>query len=312
MKDEIIVVGSLNMDLVTRVKQRPAVGETVLGKQFFTSFGGKGANQAFAAAKLGGNVRMVGKVGNDHYGRDMISWLQRSNIRTDFIAVDAEEASGIAVIVIDARADNSIIVVPGANGKLLPADIAKLTEPIRNAKLLVLQLEIPLETAMQAIEIASACRVPVLLDPSPVPDGEFPASLFGKISYIAPNSTELRHLSGVEITDDESVIRASQILLEKGVQCVLAKLGERGALMSTREETHHIPGFQVKAVDTTAAGDTFIGAFAAGIVQGWPLRECARFANAAAALTVTRYGAQDSMPSLKETTDFLKKAGADS
>lgn len=310
MRDEIVVIGSLNTDLVTKVKHRPSVGETILGEEFFTSPGGKGANQAAAAAKFDGKVRMIGKVGGDHYGAELISHLKKSQVNTDSIFVDAKEVSGIATIIVDDQGDNSIIVVPGANNKLLPTEINNLKPIVENAKLLVLQLEIPLETVMQAIEIASAANVPVLLDPSPVPEQGLPAQLLNKISFLTPNMTELNHLSGRKAIDLESAIISSKILLDQGVQCVLAKLGEQGAVVSTNEEVYHVPGFPVEVIDTTAAGDTFIGALAAGMTKDLPLRECVRMANAAAALTVTKYGAQDSMPSLQETQSLMKRMEA--
>ena len=227
MKEEIAVVGSLNMDLVTKVKRRPTNGETIIGKGFFTSPGGKGGNQAFAAAKLGGNVRMIeSRGGPPRTGTAFLS--SRVSGFIDSVYMDTNETSGVAVIIVDDDANNSIIVIPGANNKLSAKNIRELRPYIANAKLLIVQLEIPLESAMQSIDIAVEHHIPVLLDPSPVPEGGVPAEILQKVSYLTPNVTELQQLSGIQVSDYESVVRASQILSTRGFNVYWPKWANRG------------------------------------------------------------------------------------
>ncbi len=303
--NEIVVIGSLNTDMVTKVRDRPEIGETIMGETFFTSPGGKGANQAYAAAALGGNVRMIGRVGGDHFGQELIDQLKKVNVKTDSIIVDSTDTSGKANIIIDQNGDNSIIVIPGANDNLSVEDIRQQSKYLLQAKLIVIQLEIPIETVKEAIKIAASNHIPVLMDPSPVPKLGISDELISKTTYIAPNITELSHLTGRTITDYKSVVLSSEKLLNKGVKCVFAKLGNQGAVVSTNKGVFHVPGYNVNAVDTTAAGDTFIGALAATIIRDLPINECVKIANAAAALTVTRYGAQNAMPTLEETNQFI-------
>jgi ribokinase len=305
MKEEIVVVGSLNLDMVTKVRERPKIGETIICEEYFNSPGGKGANQAYSSAALGGVVRMIGKVGNDPHGQELIAQLKKINVKTDAILIDPAETTGIANIIIDKNGDNSIIVIPGANHKLAIKDIRQFQEYILNAKLVVLQLEIPIETVKEVINIAFSNNIPILLDPSPVPDGGLEEELLKKITYITPNITELNQLTGKTITNNESVYNCSGILLEKGIKYVFAKLGNRGVVVSSQEESYHVPGFAVKTLDTTAAGDTFIGALATTITKNMPISECVKTANAAAAITVTRFGAQNAMPTLTETKEFI-------
>jgi len=302
---QIVVVGSLNMDMVVQVDRRPGVGETVMGRRFFTSPGGKGANQAYAAARLGGSVSMVGRTGADVFGEQLIRHLKKAGVQTEGIAACEEASSGVAFITIDAQGENNIIVVPGANHRLTAEDIRLNADRIKSCGLLVVQLEIPMETVMEAVRLARHHRVPVLLDPAPA--CPLPDELLGMVHYLTPNESEMQQLTGKKVRDPETAFQAAEALLSRGVRVVLAKLGENGVAVLSRTERFHMPGFQVNAVDTTAAGDTFAGALAVALTEGKSLAEAVRFANAASAISVTRFGAQSSMPDRAETEAFLNE-----
>jgi len=305
MNKQIVVVGSLNMDMVVQVDRRPGIGETILGRRFFTSPGGKGANQAYAAARLGGSVFMVGKTGADMFGEQLLRHLKEAGVQTEGIAACEEESSGVACITIDAQGENNIIVVPGANHRLTAEDIRQNEARIQSGGLLVVQLEIPMEAVLEAVRLAHHHRVPVLLDPAPA--CPLPDELLGMVHYITPNESEMQQLTGKKVHDPETAFQAAEELLARGVRIVFAKRGENGVAVLSRSERFHMPGFRVNAVDTTAAGDTFAGALAVALTEGKSLSEAVRFANAASALSVTRYGAQSSMPDRSETEAFLNE-----
>lgn len=301
---EIVVVGSLNMDMVVQVERRPMPGETLLGSQFFMSPGGKGANQAYAAGNLGASVTMIGALGDDVFADTIRNNLTSVGVETSPIKSIPQQSSGVALISIDANGDNSIIVAPGANQSIKREDIHHHESIITKAKLLIVQLEIPLEVVIEAVTIAHQAGVPVLLDPAPAQP--LPDHLLSMVDYITPNETEIYQLTGIKVTDVHTATMAAEILLNKGVKTVFAKLGSKGVTVVTSDRIETFIGYDVVAVDTTAAGDAFAGAIGVAIVEGKSVWEAAQFANAVGALTVTRYGAQQSMPDRHETEQLIQ------
>jgi ribokinase len=302
---DIIVVGSLNMDLVVKVPYMPAPGETISGSDLQTIPGGKGANQAAAAAKMGGNVAMIGKVGQDAFGPRLLKALNDVGADTTHVKIESDSASGTAVIVVDGKGENSIVISPGANGKVSKAYIDEMETVISKAKIVLLQHEIPLDTVEHVINLASKHHVPVILNPAPA--NPVPQHLFSKIDYFIPNETESRILTGIEVTDLNSAKQAAQKFIEYGAKNVIITLGEKGALLVTAKDSHHVSSRKVKAVDTTAAGDAFIGGLAKALVKGLGQIEAVHYACAAGAITVTRFGAQTSLPSEAEVDQFMKE-----
>jgi ribokinase len=298
----IIVVGSINLDLVATSARLPAAGETVIGKSFDTFLGGKGANQAVAVAKLGYPAVMIGKVGHDAFGSQLVEGLREAGVETCHVT-RAAGASGVALILTDAHGENSIVVVPGANEQLMPIDLEQRESVFQEAGMILAQLEIPLETVDALGRIARKHNVPLVLDPAPAQ--VLPLSILHNVRWITPNESEARHLlqRGNERVDENEV---ADKLLAAGVAHVVLKLGARGSMVAENATTKTlVPGFQVMAVDTTAAGDAFNGAFAVATLRGKKAVDAARFANAVAAISVTRRGAQSSMPAAKEVEDFL-------
>jgi ribokinase len=309
MSADVVVVGSLNVDMVVNVKKRPEWGETVLGHGFFTGNGGKGGNQAYAAAKLGASVAMLGCVGDDLFGEQLLNGLNKVGVDTSYIEKVRGVSSGVAVISVNAEGDNSIVVSPGANDYVTPEYVKKHEEVIREAKLVMIQLEIPLETVIEVANIAHAHNVPVMLDPAPA--RKLPDELLKKVTYLVPNESELGVVANTKITDVESAKKASSWLLNKGVETVFAKLGGKGVVVSREEDVFAVEPYAVVAVDTTAAGDAFAGALATALASGKKLKEATEFANAVGALTVTKKGAQASMPTLEETKKLLGTGDTD-
>jgi ribokinase len=304
MSADVVVVGSLNVDMVVSVKERPEWGETVLGNGFFTGNGGKGGNQAYAAAKLGARVAMLGCVGDDLFGEQLLNGLNEVGVDTTYIEKVRGVSSGVAVISVNAEGENSIIVSPGANDQVTPDYVRRNEQVIREAKLVMLQLEIPLETVIEVANIAHLHNVPVILDPAPA--RKLPEELLKKVTYIVPNESELGVVADTKITDVESSKKASSWLLKQGVGTVFAKLGGKGVVVSREEDTFAVDPHVVMAVDTTAAGDAFAGALATVLASGKNLQEATQFANAVGALTVTKKGAQASMPTLEEAEKLLE------
>lgn len=300
----ILVVGSSNTDMVVRVERIPRAGETVLGGSFLTAGGGKGANQAVAAAKAGGRVTFLGRVGRDVYGEAARASLRGLGIETKFMVCDAKEPSGVALILVARNGENSIAVAPGANGKLSAADVRKAKAAFVGARVLVAQLEVPVATVRAAVRLAQAQGVPVILNPAPA--RELPDALLREVAVLTPNETEAEILTGIKVRNPASARKAAEVLLARGVGAVVVTLGARGALLATSEGAKLVPGFAVKAVDTTAAGDTFNGALAVALAEGQTLEEAVRFANAAAAISVTRKGAQPSAPARREILRLLR------
>jgi ribokinase len=301
----IVVVGSINLDLVAGAARIPAPGETVSGSSFQTFFGGKGANQAVAAGRLGASVHMLGKVGNDVFGPQLRTGLEAAGVNT--AAVQAVSgASGVALIATDSAGQNSIIVVPGANGEVTPADLDSHVDSIRGAAIVLTQLEIPLATVEHLASITQRERVPLMLDPAPA--RALPDTLFRSLDWITPNETETCILLGKSSLDwkDSTMKDSAEALLKRGVSNVILKLGERGCYLALANgHREFIPAYKVRAVDTTAAGDAFNGAFATALVRGKDPVRAAEWASAVAAISVTRAGAQPSMPSQAEVDNFL-------
>ena len=303
MPARIAVVGSLNMDLVVRVPRMPVPGETLIGHDFHVIPGGKGANQAVAAARLGAQVTMIGRVGDDDFGRAQQRNLAQEGIDVTHVSVDPEEATGIALITLDATGQNSIILAPGANMRLTVAHVEAAAQAIADAEILICQLESPLEAVTRAIELARAQGVRVILNPAPA--RPLDTALLHLVDYLIPNESETTLLTGIQVTDLSSAEKAAANLRERGVSTVILTLGEQGALLSTAEGIIHEGGYSVEVVDTTAAGDAFVGGFAVALAEGQPLQEAVRFANAAGALAVTRLGAQPSLPTRRAVEQFL-------
>jgi len=299
----IVVIGSSNMDLVAKSHKIPVVGETLTGSDFFMTPGGKGANQAVAAAKLGANVIFIARLGNDVFAEKSLENFKSVNINTKHIAQLDGVPSGVAVIAIDDNGKNIIIVVPGANGKLLPADAEKASADIAAAGVVVCQLEIPIETVEKAAEIAVKNKVPFILDPAPA--RPLSDKLLSMVDVIKPNETEAQTITGIKVTDVESASKAADWLLGKGVKNVIITLGDKGALLANKSGKETIDRIKVKAVDSTAAGDAFTGALAYGLANGNSLKDAAKYANAVAAISVTRLGAQASMPTKQEVDNFI-------
>jgi ribokinase len=299
----IVVVGSINIDLVANTVRIPVEGETVTGERFQTYPGGKGANQAVAVARLGHPVWMIGRVGDDAFGVQLKAHLETAGV--DVSAVSTSKGpSGVAVIVVSETGGNSIVVVAGANGLLTPDDIDAHIEMIRSAGLVLTQLEIPLETTVHLARVCEREGIDLLLDPAPA--RELPPGLLGKVAWLTPNETEAAFYVGQTPFGHRST---AEKLLDMGARGVVLKLGAKGAyVVAPHEPETLVSSFEVKAIDTTAAGDCFNGAFAVGLAMGETAVESARFASAAAAISVTRPGAQHSMPTLPEVERLLETA----
>ena len=310
-KPLIAVVGSVNTDMVVKVPAIPRPGETVIGNEFFMAAGGKGANQAVAAARAlqshgHGEVVFVARIGDDVFGRQAAEGFKNDGINIDFVIKDKQAASGVALIAVDVHGENAISVASGANARLTPADIEVVRPVLASASVLIIQLESPLSAIQRAAEIASAHGVRVILNPAPA-QPLIGGSLLSHVSILTPNETETEILTGIAIKSDKDFQQAAAALLPIGLEAVIVTLGSRGAYVATPQEQRFIPAFEVEVVDTTAAGDVFNGALAVALAEGQDLFEAARFANAAAALSVTRLGAQVSIPRRVEIDALLLK-----
>jgi ribokinase len=302
---QIAVVGSSNTDMIIKAAKIPRPGETILGREFLMAAGGKGANQAVAASRAGARVSLVARVGDDVFGARAVSGFKKDAIDIKHVFRDKRAASGIALIIVAGDGENSIAVAAGANRNLSTRDVAKAGAVISSADALLLQLEIPLATIRMAAAIASAAGVRVILNPAPA--RKLDRELLTKVDVLTPNETEAEILTGIKIPTGRDMAEAARNLIDRGVRAVIMTLGDRGVFLFDGEIRGIVPGFKVNAVDTTAAGDVFNGALAVAISEGRPLPDAARFANAAAAISVTRLGAQPSAPFRKEIEDFLKK-----
>lgn len=302
-KNRIVVVGSSNTDMIVQMARLPKPGETILGGSFSIAAGGKGANQAVGAARAGGHVVFVARVGQDMFGRQAVESLVRDGIDVRYVFKDRTTPSGVALIFVGKDGENCIAVASGANGRLSSADVKKAKAAFVGARFLLMQLETPLETVWTAAQLAAKAGVRVILNPAPA--RSLPSKLYKHISLLTPNETETELLTGIKVTNVADAARAAVRLLAKGVQTVIITLGRRGAFVATKEGKYLVPGFKVRSVDSTAAGDIFNGALAAALSEDKPLPEAVRFANAAAAISVTRLGAQPSAPGRKEIESFL-------
>ncbi|WP_242209108.1 MULTISPECIES: ribokinase [unclassified Pseudomonas] len=302
MPANVVVIGSLNMDLVTRAPRLPAGGETLIGHSFATVSGGKGANQAVAAARLGAQVAMVGCVGNDDYGVQLRDALLAEQIDCQAVST-VEDSSGVALIVVDDNSQNAIVIVAGANGAMTPAVIDRFDAVLKGADVIICQLEIPDATVGHALKRARALGKIVILNPAPA-SRPLPADWFAAIDYLIPNESEASALSGLPVDSLATAEVAANQLIAMGAGKVIITLGAQGSLFANGKGFEHFPAPKVKAVDTTAAGDTFVGGFAAALANGKSEAEAIRYGQIAAALSVTRAGAQPSIPTLSDVQAF--------
>jgi len=304
MSDQIVVIGSSNTDFIMKMERLPRKGETITNAVFMQTFGGKGANTAVGAARAGGNVAFINCVGDDAFGPMIIEAMRRAGVQTDGILQAQGIASGSALVMIDANGDNYLSVAPGANYCLTAGDIDQMAGLIASSAMVMLQYEILPETLYAAIDLASRLQKPILFNYAPArPIDE---SYFAKIRYLVVNEVEAEALCGFAVNSSEQAEAATAALLQRGAQAVVITLGGRGVIATDRTGSFHVPAYSVKVVDTTAAGDIFCGALAVALVEGRSLPESIRFANAAAAIAVSRLGAQPSAPSREEIEAFLR------
>ena len=290
----IAVIGSSNTDMVIKTSKLPAPGETILGGNFFMNAGGKGANQAVAASRLGGNVSLIARTGDDVFGRQAKQIFESDKINTDYLLTDPHHPSGIALITVDSHGENCIVVAPGANNYLTKTDIKIAREEILRSEIILMQLEIPIETVSYVAEIARKAGIKVILNPAPA--AKIPDELLSGLYMITPNETEAELISGIPVLDVESATLAARNLSERGVKVVIITLGSKGALLYAAGKEILVPVPKVEAIDTTAAGDVFNGAIAVAISEGFELENAVEFACKAASISVTRMGAQSSAP----------------
>ncbi|WP_129595827.1 ribokinase [Anaerophilus nitritogenes] len=301
---KITVIGSMNMDLVANVDHMPKVGETIIGKSFEEIPGGKGANQAVAIARLGGQVHMIGKLGDDGFGKTLLEGLTKDKICVEGVKIETNTPSGVALITVSEEGDNSIIVVPGANFTLNKEDIDKNIQIIKESDFLVLQLEVPLDTVKYSLKCAKELGVYTVLNPAPAQ--KLDDMIIKNIDLLIPNETELEILTGIEINNEEDVLRASKNLIEKGVKSLIVTLGSKGSMYIDKKGFKKFQAHKVKAIDTTAAGDSFIGGVCVCLSEGKTIEEAIRYGSRVGALTVTKKGAQRSLP-YKEEIEALKE-----
>jgi ribokinase len=301
----ICIFGSLNMDLVVQAPRLPRPGETLSGYKFETIPGGKGANQAVAAARLGSQAHLFGRVGGDGFGQQLLSSLQAQGVECEGVAIDESTHTGIATITVASMGENQIVLAAGANAQVGQADIDRLQHKLLGMSALLLQLEIPIEMAIAAAKAAQAAGVTVILDPAPAPV-QFPPEFYTLVDILTPNQTEAEHLLGRSIHTIDDAIQAAQHLQQKGVQQVILTLGEQGIIVADPQGVNHWPAYPTSVIDTTAAGDGFNGAMAAALDQHQPWTTALQWGLAAGALTVSRPGAQPSLPSQTDLLHFLQ------
>lgn len=301
MKPSILVAGSSNTDMVIKTSRLPEPGETILGGTFFMNAGGKGANQAVAAARLNGNVTFVAKTGNDIFGKEAIQLFAKEGMHTGYIFTDPVQPSGVALITVDDNGENCITVAPGANAMLLPADIEQSWKAIEQAAIILVQLEIPVETIHALANMAAQKNIPLVLNPAPAQT--LPDELLKMVSIITPNQKETEMLTGIAVTNTATAEQAAQQLHNKGIETIIITMGSQGAFVYHNNESLLIPAPKVKAVDSTAAGDVFNGALVVALAEGMTMHNAVTFACNAAAISVTRLGAQASAPYRNEVTN---------
>lgn len=304
----VIVFGSINIDLVATVPRLPIAGETLLGYNFVQVPGGKGANQAVALARLEIPTHMVGRVGTDSFAAELLYNLQNSGVDSSNVSIDETVSSGVAVITVDDKGENQIIVISGANGRVNQEDVALLSDLLPSATALLLQLEIPIAAVVAGAKAAHQAGVKVILDPAPA-QSNLPDELYPLVDIITPNEVEAGQLVGFAVDTEESAAKAAEVFLQRGVKSAIVKLGAKGVVCATAEETFFVPAFPVHAVDTVAAGDAFNGGLAAGIFTGLSLHQAVIWGAAAGALAATKLGAQTSLPDKLTFDAFLKEKG---
>ena len=302
-KPSILVVGSSNTDMIIKMQRIPKPGETILGGEFASAAGGKGANQAVGAARAGGAVTFIARVGRDMFGDKAVAGFVADGINVTHVVRDRTAPSGVALIFVAQNGENSIAVASGANANLAPADLKKARRAFNRASVVVLQLETPLKTVEAAVKLAASAGARVILNPAPA--RPLPDALLRHVYLLTPNETEAELLTGLAVTNDTAAGRAADALLARGVENVIITLGARGAFVAGRQGRGLVTGYKVKPVDTTAAGDVFNGTLAVALAEGKSLPDAARFASAAAAISVTRLGAQTSAPTRKEIERML-------
>lgn len=303
MKSEgVLVVGSANMDLVLSVEKFPQPGETIFGKKFEMFPGGKGANQAVCCAKLGAKTLFIGKMGKDDFAKSLAYNMKKIGVDLHHLFIDEFENTGTALITVDDRGENEIIVISGSNMNLSPDDIESKRELFEKVKVVITQLEIPLETVMKVAEISDENDAVIILNPAPA--NELPGKLISKIDYLTPNETELEILSGMKISDEKSIENAAKKLLNKGVKNVIVTMGDKGAFLINNNESKIFPASKVKVIDSTGAGDAFNGALAYALSNGEEIGKAIQLANSVAAFAVTKMGAQSSLPALEDLTFY--------
>ncbi len=300
----IVVVGSSNMDVYSWTDRLPEPGETVMGNRFWIGMGGKGANQAVGACLLGAHVTMVGRVGDDLFGRQMRETLSSHGVACDCLHVDMEADSGTALVLVDRQAENIIVVTPGANMRIGPDDVEAATDRIRAADVLLTQLEIPLDAIERAVDIARDVDTRCILNPAPA--RPLPDRILAKVHLLTPNQNEARVLTSIATDSLEGAAAAGKALLSRGVQTVIVTLGAQGALVVKPDGTQHLPGTCVQALDTSGAGDAFTAGLAVALAEGEALEEATRFANLVGALSTTKRGAMPSMPKRSEVEAFAR------
>jgi len=302
----VLVFGSLNMDLVSQTPRLPTSGETIIGSHFYTTPGGKGSNQAVAIARLNIPTCMIGRVGGDSFGQELIMAVQSAGVDTAGVIVDAATHSGVAVITVAANGENQIVGVLGANDRLDESDVERLVAQLPQAQALLLQLEIPIPIMKAVARAAHVAGVPVILDPAPVPSEPI-TDIYPFVDYLVPNEVEASQLVGFPVNSPESAAHAAATLQEQGANTVIVKLGAQGVFCATLKETFFVPAFQVTAIDTVAAGDAFAGGFAAALVSGLALRDALIWGCAAGALATTKMGAQSAMSDRATFDAFLQQ-----
>lgn len=299
----IVVVGSINTDMIVSTDRFPNPGETILANEFTIVLGGKGANQAVSAARLSAQVTLAARVGNDVFGNKAIDILKNEQIDVSLISIDEKFASGVALISVDSNAENTIVVSPGANNNLLFEDMSCFEDIIHENSIVVFQLEIPLDTIAKVCEFAKAKKAQVILNPAPA--RELTRDLLSNVDIITPNQTEAKLLSGISVVNEETALEAAKIIYQQGPQVVIITMGSAGSFVYTPSKSVLVPSYTVKAKDTTAAGDVYNGALAVSLSQGKNIFESVEYATTAAAISVTRFGAQDSAPTREEVSNFL-------
>jgi ribokinase len=308
MSGRIVSFGSINMDLVVRAPHLPKPGETLTGHTFFTAPGGKGANQAVAAARLGAHSIMIGRVGEDIFAETLRESLRGYGVDTEHVATAEGQPSGVALITVDDNAENNIVIIPGANNAFTDDDLTRLGTALQGASALLIQLEVPLDKVIIAMELAKQLGVKVILDPAPIQP--LPEAVYKSVDVITPNETEASALVGFPVNKPEDAARAAQTLIERGVRTVIIKMGSKGAYWQhAGEDGHFSPAFKVKAIDTVAAGDAFNGGLALALSEERPFVEAIRWACATGALSTTKAGAQPSMPSRADVEQLLNEQG---